>query len=299
MGAQLCHRRLELGAGALLAEFRVGNTASVAVRIAEVLAGPGHPVELVVGHIVPQHVAPVVGEPELAGGRVPVEAHRIAHPLGHDLQVGAVGLHLHDVGVAVFVGRADIAGGADRHIQIAIRAKGDKLPSVMRFGGEAIAYHNGLGRVVQAGIDVIQADDPRGRGGVKRAVAEGHAYRHGQAGGDGPELRGGRQRVADCIHLAFAAGADKERAPRRQGHATCFRHLRAQQFDAKAWRQLDLLQRQGGVGIGTEPDRCHERRESAREQGPEAANVKVKTHGALSCRGFHHDACGRVSRQSL
>ncbi len=69
----------EFAARALRAELGIGRVALVAERKAEVLAAARDVVELVGGQVVAEQVAAVVGEPERAVGRVPVEADRVAH----------------------------------------------------------------------------------------------------------------------------------------------------------------------------------------------------------------------------
>jgi hypothetical protein len=80
MGAELQHRRREIGAGAGFAELRVGQVTLVTIGKAEVLTGAAQAVELVGRYIVPQHVAAIVGEPQAPILGVPVETHRVAHP---------------------------------------------------------------------------------------------------------------------------------------------------------------------------------------------------------------------------
>src|SRR5688500_4223672 len=96
--AQLPGRRLELRAGAPIAEFRIGDVALMAERVAEVEAGARRSVELVGGHVVAQLVAAVVREPESAGLGVPVEADRVPYAGGEDLEARPVRVHPRDAG---------------------------------------------------------------------------------------------------------------------------------------------------------------------------------------------------------
>ena len=75
MRPELLRRRNELLARVLRAELRIGNVAAVAIRKAEILRHRSDVVELVGRRVVAQHVATVVGEPEVLGARIPVEAH--------------------------------------------------------------------------------------------------------------------------------------------------------------------------------------------------------------------------------
>ena len=64
MGAELQHRWLRRGTGPLRAELRVGHVTLMAEREAEVQAGfPGN-IQLVARHVVAEHVATIIGEPQ-------------------------------------------------------------------------------------------------------------------------------------------------------------------------------------------------------------------------------------------
>ena len=75
MGTELLRRRNEFLAGVLLAELGIRNVATVAVRETEILRHRRDVVELVRGRVVAEHVAAVIGEPQLAGSRIPIETH--------------------------------------------------------------------------------------------------------------------------------------------------------------------------------------------------------------------------------
>jgi hypothetical protein len=130
MRPQLPRRRLEFAALAPRAEFRVGDLAAVAEGVAEMQPGARRAVEFVGRAVVAQHVAAVVGEPQRAIDRAPVEADAVPHAAREDLAPGAVGVHAQDrrIGVA---GIADVAGRADRHVKLAVGAEGDELPAVV------------------------------------------------------------------------------------------------------------------------------------------------------------------------
>ena len=101
----------------------------MAVREAEVQAGLRRDVQLVRRHVVAEHVAAVVGEPQLACHRVPIEPDAVAHALGEHLHPGSVGLHPDD-GRHHGRRRADVARRADRHVEHVVRPEGDELPRV-------------------------------------------------------------------------------------------------------------------------------------------------------------------------
>jgi hypothetical protein len=95
------HRRYILRTVLAPAEVDIGDVALMAIGEAEVLAGPGHVVQLVIRQVFAQPIALVVGEPEVLGLRVPVEAQGIAHPDRDRLDVAAVEIHSDDPGVLI------------------------------------------------------------------------------------------------------------------------------------------------------------------------------------------------------
>ena len=96
MRAQRTNRRLGRGARTLRPELRIRDVTLMAVRKAEMHALLPRDVELIARDIVAHLVAPVVGEPELARLRMPVEADAVAYPLGEHFHVRSVGPHPHD-----------------------------------------------------------------------------------------------------------------------------------------------------------------------------------------------------------
>src|SRR6476646_10674107 len=82
MGAELLHGRFGRRAGPLSAELRIRYVTLVTVRESEVHAALPRDIELVARHIVAEHVATVICEPQLVRARVPIEADAVAHALG-------------------------------------------------------------------------------------------------------------------------------------------------------------------------------------------------------------------------
>src|SRR5438105_3787755 len=74
VGAELLNGRLRRRAGALRSELRIRHIALMAEWKAEVEARLPGDIELVVRQVVAEHVAAVIGEPQLARLRVPIEA---------------------------------------------------------------------------------------------------------------------------------------------------------------------------------------------------------------------------------
>ncbi|MCY1408830.1 hypothetical protein D9M71_241600 [compost metagenome] len=242
MRAELGHRRREGGAG-FRGEFRVGDVPGMAVRIAEVLAVARYPVQLVVGQVVAEHVAAVVGEPEFLRLRMPGKTDRVAHPVGHHLAAAAIDVHALQIGVARAFGTADVARRADRHIELAVRAEGDELPAVVGFAREFGRQRFGLRRLIQMRLDVAQDDNPADRRDVQIAVAEGDTDGHLQVIGNHSHTAAIRRQR---IHLSRFA-AQEQCAALAPGHGSRAWHLVAEDLDAEAIRQLDVFERRGAM----------------------------------------------------
>src|SRR5690606_8951054 len=134
MGAEFLYRRSELAAIAAGSELGLEDISTVTVRESEVHARHRCVVELVRWDVVSQEIAPVVGEPERAGGGMPVESDGVANSVCKHLQLAAGGAQPQDGRKPLVVVLADIARSADRHVQKIVRTDGDELPSVMALG---------------------------------------------------------------------------------------------------------------------------------------------------------------------
>ena len=256
MRAELDGRGCEFRAFALRAELGVGQVALVAIRIAEVHARCGRVVQFIAWHIVAQHVAAIVGEPQFPGFRMPVETDRISHAAGINLDSAAVRPHAGDVGVTAGIGIADIARCTDRYIQHAVGTECDKFPAVVCFRRKPVADDCRAWRSRQIGFDIVDAQDARNIGHVKCTAAERDADRHAETRRNGKCF--GRPGVAefDCIDLAGAHAVDKQRAPVSKCHGARARHIIGEQADLETRRQLYFIQREqlrgagGGCGQG-------------------------------------------------
>ena len=113
-------RRGVVAAGFAPAEFGIDDIALQAIRRAEMFADLGHAVEFVLGHVFRHPVASVVGEVELLGLGIPVEADRVANALGDHFRAGAVEIDPADLAVGVVMQHV-VAGLADRNIQACCR----------------------------------------------------------------------------------------------------------------------------------------------------------------------------------
>src|SRR6188472_1558521 len=98
-------------------------------------AGLGCGVELVGRNIVAQVVAAVVGEEQLARDRVPVEPDRVADAAGVDLELVAIRAEPDDRAFEA-LNLADVAGSADRDVELAVGAKSGIAPAVVALIGE-------------------------------------------------------------------------------------------------------------------------------------------------------------------
>ena len=158
MRAQFLSRRGELVAAAFGAELGVGKVARVAIRITKMHSGAWRVVEFVARQIVSQHVAAVVGKPELPGPRLPVEADRVAHATRIGFHRAAIRVHAQNIGV-LRVRFADIAGCANRHVELAVRSEGDEFPSMLGFGWQLVGHDYRCRRIVQAPLDVVKTQN--------------------------------------------------------------------------------------------------------------------------------------------
>jgi hypothetical protein len=170
-------------------------------------------VEFVGRQVVAEQVAAVVGEPELPGLRLPVEADAVAYASGIDISAAAIGIHAQDIGVALRIGVADVAGRAYRHVEFAVRAEGDEFPAMMRLAGQPVGHQHGCRRLRQASLDIVVAQDAAHRRDVETAVPVGHADRALQtAGDDGDGLCFEVGAEAHRMHLSRLHRTDEKRA---------------------------------------------------------------------------------------
>ena len=119
----------EVAAGMSPAEFGVGDIALIAIRRAEMLADLGQAIEFVLRHVFRHPVAAVVGEIELLGFRMPVEADGVADAArDHSTPVPSRFIRA-DLAVGVVVQHV-VAGLSDRNIELVVGADGDELPAM-------------------------------------------------------------------------------------------------------------------------------------------------------------------------
>ena len=167
--------------GALAAEFRVRDGAGVAIRIAEVLAGARDVIERVGRHVVAQLVAAVVVNHSSLRARIPVEADGVAHARARRLRAPMPSAFIRMMfGVPIGVRLADVARRADRNVELAVGPEGDELAAVVAVGRKAVGDDHRLRRIVEAALDVVEAQDAVDGRHVERAVAKRDARRLAQ-----------------------------------------------------------------------------------------------------------------------
>ena len=241
MGRDLQLGRLETRALALPVGL-LGNLVGHAYGKAVVQARLGRAVERVGRRGVAGSVAAVAGEPQVVGSGMEVEADRVADAASVDLQAAPVGPHAHDGRVRVGP-LAHVTRRAHGHIEPAVRIEGDVLPAVPFVLGKRVVDHHGRWRVVQARLDLVEAQHPADLCHVERAVAEGHSVGLIQTLGEG--VHGVRLVVPVMVDHRIdlvLAGADENRPGLAQGQRARLGHAGVD-ADAEAGGQRDPVQR--------------------------------------------------------
>ena len=239
MRRQGLDRRLGIGAAPVAAEFGIGQRAGMAEREPVVKPRTRSAVQLVGRQVRAQAIAAVVGEPQLARDRVPGKTDRVPEAPRVDLNARAVGMHPKD-GAVVALRAAHIARRADREIEKAVRSELQHLPAVMPLRRQPVGDDRGSGRVVQPGLDVVEAEDGADGRHVERPVAERDPARHPQPRCDLAHTLAAAVAVfvGHREHAPFLAGADEEGALLAPGHLPCIGDCR-EGLDDEAFREMD------------------------------------------------------------
>jgi len=217
----------------------------VAKRKAEVLfARLGNLVQGVIRQFLAHPIATVVGEPEVAGLGVEVEAHRISHARGNGLVTRTVEVHL--VNLRVIARVADVARRADVVVKLVV-VHAQILPAVIVTPWKFVGQHSvRFAKIVELVLDVVIANDLLVGGEEQRALVELDAgrllglvdddFRHALAVdrlfGHHIDLVADEQRADEDVALVPLAQVARVQQARSPG------------FDFEAWRQLELLGRQ-------------------------------------------------------
>ena len=267
------------------AELDVGDIALMAIRLAEIQAELGDAVELVVGQVLRQPVAAVVGEVELVRLRIPVEADRVADAEGDLFGAGAVEIHAAQLAMILIMQHV-VAGLTDFEIELVVRADGQELPAMRLVLGQVLVDDDRLRRLVDLVFDIVDLGDLRQLGDVERAVLVGHAVRAIEAGHQHMDLAFAVF-VGDGIDLVLQARADEHRALLIERHRARIGHAAGIDLDVEALRGFQLVERQLVLG-GGERWRRH-RRQFCR------GRVVVRTSDQR--RAGRQCGCGRSSRR--
>ena len=129
MRSEQADRRGKLAAGFAPAEFGIDDVALQAVRRAEMYADLGDAVQFVFWHILRHPVAAVVGEVQLLGFRMPVEADGVADAARDHFGARTIEIHAMDQAVLVVMQHV-IAGLADRNVELVVGTDADELPAM-------------------------------------------------------------------------------------------------------------------------------------------------------------------------
>lgn len=231
--------------------LRIRDAVAVDEGVAEVQAGLRRAVQLVGRHVVAEVVAAVVGEPEVAGRGVPGEADRVADAVGEDLAVAAVGIQAGEARVDRVIAEADVARRANGHVELPVGTEVDELPAVMAVGREVVADDDRCGRIVEVGLDVVVACDPRILSDVEVAVMHRDTVRRVETVGDDDDALAAAVAVlvADGPDAVVGAGADEDRALRAERQRAGVGDLGVD-LDGEAGRHLQVARSlSGGVVI--------------------------------------------------
>jgi len=232
----------------------------MAVGITKMHPGAWRVIEFIGRQVVTELVATVIGEPQLTGLRLPIETDAITHTKRIDFDCAAIGIHAHDIGKALRIGIANVAGGAHRNIELAVRTESNEFPPMVGLAGQPLGNRHGGGRIFQASLDVVITQDAVHRRHIKTALLVGYADRKLQPAGNQHHalcLEIGAK--AHCMHFSRLHRADEKRSA--LAVVTPERHLSGvvdacPKFNGKAWRQLDMLQRQLGGCRQSQRNQC-------------------------------------------
>ena len=241
-------------------------------------------VEFAGRHVVAHHVAAMLVKPHFLRFRMPVEADRVADAARESFQPGAVRLHSVNGSVDVRIHLADVAGRTHRHVQQAVRAESDEFPAVMAVARELVADHHRFGRILQAALDIVVAQDAADLGDIERTVAEGDAVRGIESPGDGDDLVGPAVAVGigQRVHRAFGARADEHRASVAERERPGVVDIVGEHGDPEPRWQLDAIDRRRGVGG------CREAGCKGQRRGQRSERLG-HSHRMLLCRAHGKD----------
>jgi hypothetical protein len=153
VGAQIDHRRRELTAFVAHREFRVGNIALMAMRIAGILPQPADVIELVTWCVVAQPVACILGEPVVAGTWIDIAADAVPHTKSRDLRQICLEIDMSDLGHA---GRwnANVEWQSKQNVHPSVLVRDQVFPSMRDVGRHVVLNHDRLRHLVEIDLGI-------------------------------------------------------------------------------------------------------------------------------------------------
>ena len=256
------------------------------------------PVQLVRRHVVAEQVPAVVGEPQLAGPGVPVEAHGVAHAARERLEPRAVRPHAQDGRVPVVGRLADVARRADRHVQHPVGAEPDELPAVVAILRERGVHHHGPRRRCELFLDPVEPEHPAHLCHEERPVAERDTVGLVEAPGDHPRLVGAAVgvEVPQRVHHALPPGADEQGASIAQGERPGAGNVPGEQADRESRRQADALEREIGSAGSHDGEHREEKQRKAFHPGLLSAPRSRRPTSPTGRRGCPRPRAGPGTR---
>ena len=212
------------------------------------LAELGDVVELVARHVVAQPVAGVLAEPQVAGARIDRAADAVADADRH--QLGRAVRRI-DAAILRQAGRrqADVAGRPERDVEPALAVGHQVLPAMRHVGRHVVVDDLAVRRLVEVGLGIVVFVELVDVDHVERAVHEGDAGRHAQAGDEGlhhllAALRRRRRAPCPCRTCRRTACPCRPSPSGAPAARRC-----AQTLDLEARRQLDVGQDLLEIGL--------------------------------------------------
>jgi hypothetical protein len=182
------------------------------------------------------------GKVEFLAHRVPVEADGIAHSAHHHF--GAAAIKVDAAQLPVGLRRlANVARRADIDVELVVRSQAHELPAVRLVVEKIAVDHDGLRRIVEVVLDVLQLGDASAFGDIERAPVEDEAVGPVHARGDHFHLAFAVT-VDDCVDLVEQAVADEYGPLVANPQRTCIRDTARIDFDVETLGQLQLRSRQ-------------------------------------------------------
>src|SRR3982750_4736608 len=182
---------LEFTARVFAAKLWIGDLSRVTVRKSERKTFLRCVIQLVGRNVVAEQIAAVVGKPQLARCRMPVESNAVAHAAGEDLGGRAIRLHAKNRRKPrILRPLADVERATNGNQKQPVGSASEDLPSVMALGGQIALYNNRRGWLFECGLDVVVPGYAADLADIQRAISKCDAARIVQALRDRVDLVG-------------------------------------------------------------------------------------------------------------